>query len=33
MGIDFGTESGLGVLVDAADGREVATVVRNPQQA
>jgi ribulose kinase len=33
MGIDFGTELGLVVLVDVADGCEVATAVRNPQQA
>src|SRR5690606_16441145 len=27
IGIDFGTESGRGVLVDTRDGREVATAV------
>jgi L-ribulokinase len=27
IGIDFGTESGRAVLVDVADGREVATAV------
>ncbi len=29
IGIDFGTESGRAVLVDVADGREVATYVHN----
>ena len=27
IGVDFGTESGRSVLVDVADGREVATAV------
>ena len=27
IGVDFGTESGRAVLVDVADGREVATAV------
>lgn len=29
LGIDFGTESGRAVLVDVADGREIATAVYN----
>jgi L-ribulokinase len=27
IGIDYGTESGRAVLVDARDGREIATAV------
>ena len=30
IGVDFGTESGRAVLIDVADGRQVATAENQP---